>query len=201
MIKTLGIVILNVASYSSILGLYFTVYPYDQHHPLWRVALILMLTAACLILSTWEVADYLKQSAKRFRSTARINNYMRHWLESGGRAVIFTRDMSWAHEQQIQNILFLKARRQELTICIEQPISLTNELQLAGARIISYASLGHTPRSRFTIIDFEKEGARVAIGGKVGSVHNIQEFQNGVNAEFGVAEDLAKILIAFGERG
>jgi hypothetical protein len=103
--------------------------------------------------------------------------------------------MSWATDNNTRNILFAKAERHELTICIERMIPLARELQERGANIIEYGALGVVLRSRYTIIDFERDGARVAVGGPVGKTHVIQEFRNGEHPYFAVAEDLAKVLV------
>jgi hypothetical protein len=155
---------------------------------------------ASLYLAYHDIRDHFRLAPKRFQSTQKINAYMKNWLTSGGRAVIFKRDMSWAHEREVREILFAKASRNELTICVEHPIPLANELADAGANIVSYAPLGHVPLSRFTIVDFEREGARVAVGGKIHGVHVIQEFQSGHHPIFAIADDLVKILIAYSRR-
>src|SRR5207249_2946132 len=116
----------------------------------------------------------------------RIRAYMRRWLSFGGRAVVFTRDMTWADDPSVTNVLMEKARQHELTICIEHMIPLAEELQQQGAEVISYGELHVVPRSRYTIIDFERDSARVAVGGAVGRSHVIQEFRNGEHPFFGV---------------
>jgi hypothetical protein len=105
--------------------------------------------------------------------------------------------MSWAQEQPIRGLLLNKAESNELTVFVEHSIPLTDELDGKGARIIQYGVLGHVPRSRFTIVGFDREGARVAIGGRVGDAHVIQKFSNGHHPCFSLAEDLVKILIGF----
>jgi hypothetical protein len=67
-------------------------------------------------------------------------------------------------------------------------------LKQRGARIHTYQRLRHVPRSRFTIVDYGLEGARVAVGAKLGGRHVIQEFQSGSHPFFAVAEDLVKFL-------
>ena len=71
---------------------------------------------------------------KTYRSTAKINSYMRKWVASAGRVVIFSRDMSWAHEPATRNLLREKAQRNELTVCLEHPISLTAVRPFSGRR-------------------------------------------------------------------
>ena len=89
-----------------------------------------------------------------------------------------------------------KATRRELTVFLEHSIPLTDELRERGATIITYQSLGHIPRARFTIVDYGREGARVAVGVHEHGRHVIQEYQNGFHPFFAVAEDLVRFLIA-----
>src|SRR5262245_396895 len=79
-------------------------------------------------------------------------------------------------------------------------IPITNDLQRQGASIVTYEDLNHVPRSRFTIVDFGREGARVAVGVRSGSDHIIQEFRSGFHPFFAVAEDLVKFLLGSSRR-
>lgn len=121
---------------------------------------------------------------------------MLRWISSGGRVVIFSRDMSWAHDEAVCSVLKDKAARNELTVCLERSIKLTDELRNCGATIITYGHLNHIPRSRFTIVDFGREGARVAVGVHQNGRHVIQEYRDGLDPFFAVAEDLVRLLIA-----
>jgi hypothetical protein len=121
---------------------------------------------------------------------------MCRWVSQPGRVVIFSRDMSWARADSVRNVLVGKADRGELTVCLEHEVQLTNELHNHGANIVTYGHIGHVPRSRFTIVGFEREGARVAVGVADNGRHVIQEFQSGAHPFFAVAEDLVKLLIA-----
>lgn len=107
--------------------------------------------------------------------------------------------MTWV-DATVQEILTNKARRRELTICVEHHLPIAEALQKEGAEVVSYGELGVVPQSRYTIIDFEKHGARVAVGGAINNHHVIQVFRDGEHPFFAVAEDLAKILIAYKRR-
>lgn len=107
--------------------------------------------------------------------------------------------MSWAQETKTREILTDKAKRSELVLCVEHEMALATELKAAGATLITYGALNHIPRSRFTIVDFGKEGARVAVGAHVAGTHMIQEFQSGHHPFFALAEDLANILMKYQE--
>ncbi len=101
----------------------------------------------------------------------------------------------------VQDVLSEKAKRNELTICLEKEIPLTEDLKSKGAKIITYNKLGHTPRSRFTIVDFEKEGARVAVGVHEHGKQVIQEFRSGEHPFFAVSEDMVKFLLKANANG
>jgi hypothetical protein len=186
----------QTASCASILGLYFTLQPLGGERPWWHWLLISLSIGAAVFVAAREITAHLFDGPRTYRSTAKINSYMRRWVASGGRVVIFSRDMSWAHEPATRSLLREKAHQNELTVCLEHSIALTDELQREGATIITYGSLSHVPRSRFTIVDFGREGARVAVGVREGNVHVIQEFRSGEHPFFAVAEDLVKFLMA-----
>ena len=197
--KLIGIIVLQAASCASILGLYFSLYPLGAVRPWWHWVLVAVTAVITVLLIVRDITDYYKSRPKIFHSKSDVSNYMRNWISSAGRVVIFSRDMSWAGEQATVDVLFSKARQNELTVCVEHDMHLTRELEKAGARVITYGALNHVPRSRFTIVDYEKDGARVAVGASVKGQHVVQEFQSGEHPFFAVAEDLVKILSAYNE--
>jgi hypothetical protein len=129
-----------------------------------------------------------------FKSTKEINDYMYDWISKGGRVVIFTRDMSWASDPRIKELLYHKAAREELSICVPKKIPLTNELQKHGAQILSYESLGYIPQSRFTIINKDRMDANLAVGHRIKDDHVVEEFSIGAHPFFSVANDLVEII-------
>jgi hypothetical protein len=80
---------------------------------------------------------------------------MHDWIEHGGRVAIWTRDMSWAHNDDTRGLLREKAARGELILCLPEQNALATELGAAGAEICAYgANRLESPASRFTIIFF-----------------------------------------------
>ena len=160
MTKLIGTIGVQLASIAGIVRFYFSLPQNSQNELPWQIfaGLICVLNVAAII---WETISYFHSAPKRFRLTRqdKIRRYMIKWLRSGGRTVIFTRDMTWV-DATVQQILLAKAQRHELTMCIEHPLPIADALQREGAEIISYGELGVVPQSRYTIIDFEKHGAR-----------------------------------------
>ena len=121
---------------------------------------------------------------------------MENWLSSGGRTAILSRDLSWANANTTTDILSRKAADGELTLFVSSINEQCERLADSGATVIEYGELDFTPRSRFTIIDFGKTGARVAIGSKEKGRHKISEYQEGMHPSFALAEDCIKLLLA-----
>jgi hypothetical protein len=198
--KLIIVTIFHISPYLSILGLYFSIFPITEPRPVWHWVVIAFGIAVSLYLCGSEILEHRRNAARIYKSQPKINRYMQDWLSSGGRAVIFSRDMSWAEDSITYELLKRKAEAGELTVCVERSMPLIERLEKAGAKVTIYGQLDFVPRSRFTIIDFEKEGARVAVGAKINGHHTIQEYQNGEHPFFGVAEDLIKILIAISKK-
>ncbi len=199
MSKLISVIFAHLLSLAAIWRLYLSLPTAEQERLLWQVGTPLI-SLLIIFVIVWEIYNYWRTAPVQFRwlKTWRIRRYMRHWLSSGGRAAIFTRDMSWAtSDRSTRELLRRKAAANELTICIEHMIPLAQELEEQGATIICYGELGVVPRSRYTIIDFESDSARVAVGGAVNRAHIIQEYRNGEHPFFSIAEDLTKILIAY----
>ena len=71
------------------------------------------------------------------------------------------------------------------------------ELAAAGAEVCVYGTnLLESPASRFTIIFFGRDGARVAVGRAVGDTHVIDEFNSGSHPAFHLAADLVALVRA-----
>lgn len=191
-----------VASYASIFGLYFTVSPLSVEKPAWHVGLLIFSFFLCALLLILEIRNHIVNLPKQLRSSSQIQKYMHSWISNDGRVVILSRDLSWAENNaEIQSIMIGKASRRELTILVENETELTKALRDAGATTIYYGSFGFVPAARFTIVDYEKIDARVAIGTRAGNIHNVKEHTAASSVEFYLANDLVRLLTAWNARG
>lgn len=194
-IQIAKMVLLNLLSVASIIKLYLSLAEDGKPHPYWFFG-ALSLSVFIVLIVGYDIIQLWRKKPKSFDGNSPdIIKYMRKWVSRPGRTIIFSRDLTWANDFEAKKALRKKAGNGELTILVESQNVLTAELQAAGASIITYGKLGHVPRSRFTIIGFKKEGARVAIGAPIGDKHVVEEFQSGMHPLFGVTEDLVQFLI------
>lgn len=193
MTRILATTIVQLSAYASIVGLYLTVKPLSEPRPLGHWIAILVFGVLAFSLLYREIRDQLSVRTKTFSSDRGIKNYMCKWISSPGRTVVFSRDLSWGSEGKTREILLRKSKRSELTIFLEAPTPLSDELKKAGANIQVYGQTGFVPESRFTIVGSDKQGARVAVGLLENGKHVVYQFESGQHPIFALAKDLTKL--------
>jgi hypothetical protein len=161
----------------------------------WQVVLLTLTMLGVLAVILLDIVSEWRNRPKSFvPNDPKIKEYMFNWLQSGGRAAIFSRDISWANDNSIKSLLTRKAKNHELVLCLPKMTILAEELENLGAEVHVYPSLQYEPQSRFTIINKGRGDARVAVGTIIGRKHVIREFQAGHDPFFSVANDLLEVI-------
>jgi hypothetical protein len=162
--------------------------------PRWLApALVSLMAVAVLLALASEVETWRTNRPLRCATSRAIQDFMVSWISQEGRVAIYTRDMSWADDATVREILWKKAERSELVICLPKPIPLTDELAKIGAQIHTYSRLGYDPKSRFTVVRLGRSDAAVAIGRNINGVHMIETYDVGEHPVYALAEDLVEI--------
>jgi hypothetical protein len=125
---------------------------------------------------------------------------MYKWLEGGRHVAIFSRDLSWARDnERLKELLVKKASGQELTLVLPNEIPLAKELKEKGAEVITYPQVDYVIRSRFTITNMERADTRVAVGFEIGGnqlkIEKVTACKN--EPSFYLAQDLVELLRRF----
>jgi hypothetical protein len=184
-------------SLASLIGLLLLFLPSLKNLPWWATALLVV---ASLFFIVFVVLEFLAHHPCRVYArtdSQGIKKYMHDWIKHGGRVAIWTRDMSWAHDDDTRSLLKQKAAGGELILCLPEGNELAKELTAAGAEVCVYgANLLESPASRFTIIFYGRDGARVAVGRADGNTHVIDEFNSRSHPAFYLAADLVALVRA-----
>ena len=96
-------------------------------------------------------------------------------------------------------MLKTKAGKDELQICVPAMIPIAETLKEAGATILTYSPLKVVPQARFTIINFGRMDAQVAVGRRLEGTHAVEEFGAGDHPVFAVASDLVEIVTRYSQ--
>lgn len=185
-----------------------------KHHDL-RLILITIVALSSLISLILSTLAFFADRPKNYPTPEKINAFMWRWVQSEGKVAIFSRDLTWhdgvvhmgivrgalarlprsvSEPPSIREALLEKARRGELTLCIEQETDFAKELKDAGATICEYGHLRFVPLSRFTIVRHGRADAEVAIGRTVNGVHQIERYKLGEHPACAIAIDLVEAI-------
>ena len=178
---------------ASIVALLLNLDPKPDEWSGFEVSLGVLAVVGLAGLAFVETRDVLAKTPRSYKGDQEIRDYLYSWIGTGGRVVIFTRDMTWVSDDRMVRLLSAKAEASELTICMPEATSLTNNLAERGAQIVTYSELDFVPRSRFTIVRSGRADAEVAIGRTIDGLHTIEEFRVGEHPAFALAEDLVEL--------
>lgn len=189
----------NWGSFASIIGLLF-VNPIAYESLSSTKKIIVIICIALLIISIIvTIVNYITNKPKVFKSERSVKEYLHKWIQNGGRTVIFTRDMSWVDDSEIKSMLKRKAEDGELVILMPKKLEKVEEFEVVGAKIIEYPDLKFTPRARFTITNFGRTDAKIAVGKRMSSgtkfKHLIEEYDQGSHPYFQLADDLVQMIM------
>lgn len=159
----------------------------------WKVALIVLAVLLTTFAVIWVLKPDRATHAYRVNDQAGINRYLYRWIDSGGRVAIWTRDMSWAEDAAMNQLLLRKAQAKELIICLPKAIATSDYLKQNDAEVVAYGTWD-APAVSFTIINYNRAGSRVAVGRASGNKHIIQEFSEGEHPAFYMAHDLVRMV-------
>jgi hypothetical protein len=164
--------------------------------PTWLAPVMITVLAGLLVTVTGsEVKSWRASRPKRYETPEKIRDFMNDWISQEGRVAIYTRDMSWAQqEERILRLLNRKASAGELTLVLPRHIELSRRLEARGATVYTYPGFEYEPKSRFTVVRFGREDAEVAIGRQISGVHTISTYSAGHHSAFALVEDLLELI-------
>jgi hypothetical protein len=179
---------------TSLVGLVLALRPPGTPLTATQGALLALVALGFAVLVLLDIRDHLRSRRHVLKREEQIVQYMYDWIAKGGRAAIFTNDMSWARDNRIVELLHRKARNDELTVCLPRRIPLVEGLANSGARVFTYEQLDYTARSRFTIVNYGRMDAQLAVGRRVRDRHVIEEYSLGEHPVFAIASDLVELV-------
>ena len=159
----------------------------------WKLGLLIFSLALALVAIWLVVRSGHPTRVFPVGSDADIAKYLYRWINTGGRVLISTRDMSWADTPEMMDLLTLKAGAGELTIVLPEEVERSSALKAEGAAVFTYGH-NHDLKAKFTIVNYQKIGSRVAIGWRSRGHHIIQEFSAAdEDPTFYLVEDLVRL--------
>lgn len=159
MIEMLKKAILSFCSFASIISLAFI-----TGLPIWARILIVVFGVGCLAYLLWS--DYASQRDKLFvcKSEEETQEYMKKWIKNQGKVCVMSRDLSWVNTD-IEEVM--KTKKGSLRIFAQQETELTKRLRASGVDVRFYGCYNFEPKTRFTIIRYNRPDKQIAIANTV----------------------------------
>lgn len=194
--------ILNwLAAAASLIGLFFTLRPPNDSFSHTQIGFITLTVLVFGGAAIWDLREARKRSAKRYKNTAAINDYMYAMLRNSGKCEICSRDASWISETRIYSLLQDKARRGELTFLVHQSTEQIKALGAMGAEIIEYGTFGFEPVTRFTVVNAGNHASSyVAVGRKKPNEPHIIEELDPSHPTYSMAHDVIRSIRAANDK-
>lgn len=154
---------------------------------------VILIVAFYMIYDIWHV--YLHRIKRYKPNDPKISVYLCEQLKKAGRVAIFSRDISWVTSgSEAEKLLLQKANSKELVLFVQATTSIAQKLANAGAEVSTYQkSSVYKPKSRFTVLDYEKTGSRVLIGYSSNGEHLIDEFNDSDKAIVDLVETFVQL--------
>lgn len=143
-----------IASSASIISLAFIV-----NIPIWLRIIIGVLGFVCLIVLCYSEFKSDTKNQRICHSDDEIQKAMMQIIRTPGKICIMSRDLSWVNDE-IKDCI---KRKKDVLIFAEKETELTLELASSGVRIKLYGKCNFEPKTRFTIIGYNRNNPQVAI--------------------------------------
>ena len=150
-----------IASAASILGLAFV-----PGIPGWGRACISALGIVCLAVLLFSEINAKKINQRICTSEEEIQAAMMQIIKAQGKLCIMSRDLSWV-DAQIRNAM---KKKHDITIFAEKETELTKGLISDGIQVKYYGKYHFVPKTRFTVIGYNRNHPQVAIADQQHSI-------------------------------
>lgn len=145
----------TLAMFASILALVFI-----KEIPMVFKILILIVGVAGAYEQLQEDYKENQENIRVCKNQEEIEGAMKYLVKSQGKTCIMSRDLSWVNDE-IKKILIKKNKNAR--VFAQEETELTKELISKGVEVHYYGVYGFEPKTRFTIIRYNRDDKQVAI--------------------------------------
>lgn len=131
-----------------------------------------------LVCFTLLLIDEIKSNTRNERickSDEAIEDAMKEIINSHGQICIMSRDLSWVTPEISA---CLEAKKDSVLIFAQSENKKTKTLASRGVKVKYYGKLGFEPKTRFTIIRYNKNDPQVAIANMQNSIRKKKQFKH-----------------------
>lgn len=143
--------------------------------PLWFVIVISGLGILCFILLTFDAIKKNHINERICTSEKEIEETMKGIITTQGKICIISRALSWVTPEIMA---CLEGKKDNVLIFAQTKNETTQKLLDRGIKVMFYGKFNFEPKSRFTIIRYNKNNPQVAIANSQYSVRRGAKFKH-----------------------
>ena len=151
-----------IATFASIIGLAFA-----QDVPAWIKCIIVIIGLFCLVFLSYSAFCANRINKIVCRSEKEIHDAMLRLIKTQAKISIMSRDLSWVDEEITE---IIKKKKSNIQIFAQAENDITKQLENNGTKIMYYGKYGFEPKTRFTIIGYNRPSPQVAISNTLHTV-------------------------------
>lgn len=142
----------------------------------WQIMALAVLVVVTIGASKFAWKDERRRAPLLSKPPVELVVHNIGWLSEQGHVVVVTRDMSWASDPDLEELLLKKADAGDLTIVAGKPTKRLSELKQRGAMVKIRHDL---PKVRFTALRFGTTDCRVLVHQQVKGRVQFREYAQG----------------------
>jgi len=156
-------IITAFANVASIVSLAFA----SNSIPNWGRVLIVFFGIICLIILLFDSVKKNQVNETVCKTEEEINKVMKELIRTKGKICIMSRDLSWVDDELESNIC---KQGSNLLIFVQKETTLTKRLKSSHVDVKYYGHLNFEPKTRFTVLRYNRNNPQVAIADTQGAV-------------------------------
>lgn len=146
-----------------------------QGMPMAIKVVIMLAGFVCAAALLWGDIKANQRNEKVCSSNAEVKNAMKSLVKTQGKVCMMSRDLSWV-DAEVEACI--KEKKNSIKIFVEKETDLTRRLQECGVIVRYYGFLHFEPKTRFTVIGYNRENPQVAIASTKYSIRRSSHFKH-----------------------
>lgn len=170
-----------------------------------KIGIMLVFLVFLAIYILQEIRYFIKNKKIRANTDRQYINFIKAWLSHPGDVAILSYGLSVSKNEEVFDILKNLVKERRLNIAMHSENINSKELRNLGANVYYYEKLDFIPSSRFTIVRYRQDDAKVAIDwekpkplyeNSLDPDRSIVIFRKGQHPFFAAASDLFEFLVS-----
>lgn len=118
-----------------------------------------------------------RRNEKVYHSDTEVREAMKEIIKCQGKICVMSRDLSWVNEDIIR---IMAGKKDSMLVFAQKSNETTSKLENNGIQVRYYGKYGFEPKTRFTVIRYNRDNPQVAIAKAEHSIRRINKYRHSI---------------------